>query len=167
MSKLCIHLCLILLTNSALADTQLLNTIRTAFKHAYVFEEGAFDDTAERVSYSKGEFFFKDDLYKIIIHEPLAEEYILEDSGLTVIDNEFDQKEFIPISEIQNPFIALLLLDEPNLLEAITTQTANVFKISHRDFPQPLEIILTNNRIELIKYIDQLNVTHIINFSSA
>jgi hypothetical protein len=164
MSKFIAILLLSFLTHQLHADDALLNKVKAAFQNSYVFEEGAFDDTASKVSYSKGNFRFYGNDYRIVIEEPLSEEYILNSVGLTIIDHEFNQKEFIPLEQIQNPFIALLLSAELPLLD-ITTNRANVYSISHQDFTQPVEITLFNSKVELVRYIDQLNVTHIIHFS--
>jgi len=157
----------ILLSHSLPADEKLLSKVRGAFQQSYVFEEGAFDDTASKVSYSKGNFIFNDNDYRIIIQEPLSEEYVLNSEGLTILDHEFNQEEFIPLEEIQNPFIALLLSSEFLFLDIAITNKENVYSISHADFMQPVEITLFENKVELVRYIDQLNVTHIINFSSS
>ena len=157
----------ILLSHSLPADEKLLSKVRQAFQQSYVFEEGAFDDTASRVSYSKGNFIFNDNDYRIIIQEPLSEEYVLNSEGLTILDHEFNQEEFIPLEQIQNPFIALLLSSEFLFLDIAITNKENVYSISHADFMQPVEITLFENKVELVRYIDQLNVTHIINFSSS
>ena len=167
MSKFISILFFIFLSHQLLADKMLLSKVRGAFQHSYVFEEGAFDDTASRVSYSKGNFIFNDNDYRIIIQEPLAEEYVLNSEGLTILDHEFNQEEFIPLEQIQNPFIALLLSAEPSFLEITVTNKENVYLISYRDSKQPVEITLHENKVELVRYIDQLNVTHIINFSSS
>ena len=167
MSKFISILFFIFLSHQLLADKMLLSKVRGAFQHSYVFEEGAFDDTASRVSYSKGNFIFNDNDYRIIIQEPLAEEYVLNSEGLTILDHEFNQEEFIPLEQIQNPFIALLLSAELSFLEITVTNKENVYLISHRDSKQPLEITLHENKVELVRYIDQLNVTHIVNFSSS
>ena len=148
-----------------LADETLLSKVRDAFQQSYSFEEGAFDDTASRVSYSKGNFIFNENDYRIIIEEPLSEEYVLNSEGLTILDHEFNQEEFIPLEQIQNPFIALLLSSEFLFLDIAITNKENVYSISHADFMQPVEITLFENKVELVRYIDQLNVTHIINFS--
>ena len=71
------------------------------------------------------------------------------------------------MEQIQNPFIALLLSAELSFLEITVTNKENVYLISHRDSRQPVEITLHENKVELVRYIDQLNVTHIINFSSS
>ena len=167
MSKFISILFFIFLSHQLLADELLLSKVRGAFQHSYVFEEGAFDDTASRVSYSKGNFIFNDNDYRIIIQEPLAEEYVLNSKGLTILDHEFNQEEFIPLEQIQNPFIALLLSAELSFLDISVTNKENVYSISHRDSTQPVEITLFENKVELVRYIDQLNVTHIINFSSS
>ena len=167
MSKFISILFFIFLSHQLLADKMLLSKVRGAFQHSYVFEEGAFDDTASRVSYSKGNFIFNDNDYRIIIQEPLAEEYVLNSEGLTILDHEFNQEEFIPLEQIQNPFIALLLSAELSFLEITVTNKENVYLISHRDSKQPLEITLHENKVELVRYIDQLNVSHIVNFSSS
>ena len=117
MSKFISVLFFIFLSHQLLADKMLLSKVRGAFQHSYVFEEGAFDDTASRVSYSKGNFVFNDNDYRIIIQEPASEEYVLNSEGLTILDHEFNQEEFIPLEQIQNPFIALLLADELSLLD--------------------------------------------------
>jgi hypothetical protein len=158
---------IIFLSNSLLANEMLLSKVRGAFQQSYSFEEGAFDDTASKVSYSKGNFIFNDNDYRIIIQEPLSEEYVLNSEGLTILDHEFNQEEFIPLEQIQNPFIALLLSSEFLFLDIAITNKENVYSISHADFMQPVEITLFENKVELVRYIDQLNVTHIINFSSS
>ena len=156
---------IIFLSNSLLANEMLLSKVRGAFQQSYSFEEGAFDDTASKVSYSKGNFIFNNNDYRIIIQEPLSEEYVLNSEGLTILDHEFNQEEFIPVEQIQNPFIALLLSSEFLFLDIAITNKENVYSISHADFMQPVEITLFENKVELVRYIDQLNVTHIINFS--
>jgi len=166
MSKFISIVFLIFLSHPLLANEKLLSKVRGAFQQSYVFEEGAFDDTASKVSYSKGNFIFNDNDYRIIIQEPLSEEYVLNSEGLTILDHEFNQEEFIPLEEIQNPFIALLLSSEFLFLDIAITNKENVYSISHADFMQPVEITLFENKVELVRYIDQLNVTHIINFSS-
>jgi len=155
----------ILLSHSLPADENLLSKVRQAFQQSYVFEEGAFDDTASRVSYSKGNFIFNDNDYRIIIQEPLSEEYILNSEGLTILDHEFNQEEFFPLDQIQNPFIALLLSAELSLINITISNREDVYSIDHIDFPQPVEITLFEDQVDLVRYIDQLNVTHIINFS--
>ena len=155
----------ILLSHSLPADENLLSKVRQAFQQSYVFEEGAFDDTASRVSYSKGNFIFNDNDYRIIIREPLAEEYILNSEGLTIFDHEFNQEEFLPLDQIQNPFISLLLSAELSFIDITISNRENVYSIDHIDFPQPVEITLFEDQVDLVRYIDQLNVTHIINFS--
>ena len=165
MSKFIAILLLSLFTHQSHANDALLNKVKVAFQHSYVFEEGAFDDTASRVSYSKGNFIFYGNNYRIVIEEPLSEEYILNSVGLTIIDHEFNQKEFIPLEQIQNPLIALLVSDELPLLDITATNRENVYSVSHQDFAQPVEITLFNSKVELVRYIDQLNVIHIINFS--
>ena len=167
MSKFISIVFIIFLSHPLLADEMLLSKVRGAFQQSYVFEEGAFDDTASRVSYSKGNFIFNDNDYRIIIQEPLSEEYVLNSQGLTILDYEFNQEEFIPLEQIQNPFIALLLSSEFLFLDIAITNKENVYSISHADFMQPVEITLFENKVELVRYIDQLNVTHIINFSSS
>ena len=167
MSKFISIVFLIFLSHPSLADEALLSKVRGAFQQSYSFEEGAFDDTASKVSYSKGNFIFNDNDYRIIIQEPLSEEYVLNSEGLTILDHEFNQEEFIPLEQIQNPFIALLLSSEFLFLDIATTNKENVYSISHADFMQPVEITLFENKVELVRYIDQLNVTHIINFSSS
>ena len=167
MSKFISIVFIIFLSHPLLADEMLLSKVRGAFQQSYVFEEGAFDDTASRVSYSKGNFIFNDNDYRIIIQEPLSEEYVLNSEGLTILDHEFNQEEFIPLEQIQNPFIALLLSSEFLFLDIAITNKENVYSISHADFMQPIEITLFENKVELVRYIDQLNVTHIINFSSS
>lgn len=167
MSKFISIVFLIFLSHSLLANEILLSKVRGAFQQSYSFEEGAFDDTASKVSYSKGNFIFNDNDYRIIIQEPLSEEYVLNSEGLTILDHEFDQEEFIPLEQIQNPFIALLLSSEFLFLDIAITNKENVYSISHADFMQPVEITLFENKVELVRYIDQLNVTHIINFSSS
>lgn len=165
MSKFIPVVFLTFLSYPLLADEILLSKVRGAFQQSYSFEEGAFDDTASRVSYSKGNFIFHDNDYRIIIQEPLSEEYVLNSEGLTILDHEFNQEEFIPLEQIQNPFIALLLYSEFSFLDIAITKKENVYSISHADFIQPVEITLFENKVELVRYIDQLNVTHIINFS--
>ena len=167
MSKFISIVFLIFLSHPLLANEMLLSKVRGAFQQSYSFEEGAFDDTASKVSYSKGNFIFNDNDYKIIIQEPLSEEYVLNSEGLTILDHEFNQEEFIPLEQIQNPFIALLLSSEFLYLDIAITNKENVYSISHADFMQPVEITLFENKVELVRYIDQLNVTHIINFSSS
>ena len=158
---------IIFLSHPLLANEMLLSKVRGAFQQSYSFEEGAFDDTASKVSYSKGNFIFNDNDYRIIIQEPLSEEYVLNSEGLTILDHEFNQEEFIPVEQIQNPFIALLLSSEFLFLDIAITNKENVYSISHAEFMQPVEITLFENKVELVRYIDQLNVTHIINFSSS
>ena len=165
MSKFISIVFIIFLSHPLLANEMLLSKVRGAFQQSYSFEEGAFDDTASKVSYSKGNFIFNDNDYRIIIQEPLSEEYVLNSEGLTILDHEFNQEEFIPLEQIQNPFIALLLSSEFLFLDIATTNKENVYSISHADFIQPVEITLFENKVELVRYIDQLNVTHIINFS--
>lgn len=165
MSKFISIVFIIFLSHPLLADETLLSKVRGAFQQSYSFEEGAFDDTASKVSYSKGNFIFNDNDYRIIIQEPLFEEYVLNSEGLTILDHEFNQEEFIPLDQIQNPFIALLLSSEFLFLDIAITNKENVYSISHADFIQPVEITLFENKVELVRYIDQLNVTHIINFS--
>ena len=165
MSKFISIVFILFLSHPLLANEMLLSKVRGAFQQSYSFEEGAFDDTASKVSYSKGNFIFKDNDYKIIIQEPLSEEYVLNSEGLTILDHEFNQEEFIPLEQIQNPFIALLLSSEFLFLDIAITNKENVYSISHADFMQPVEIMLFENKVELVRYIDQLNVTHIINFS--
>lgn len=155
---------IIFLSFSSLADELLLNEIKTAFQQSYEFEEAAFDDTARKVSYSKGFFSFSNSVYKIVIEEPLAEEYQLSKEGLNVIDHEFNQQDFIPIGEIDNPFISILLFDEVELSNVIITSTDNTHLIDNLNDMQPIEITLIDNKIELIRYVDHANVTHIINF---
>ena len=155
----------ILLSHSLPADENLLSKVKQAFQQSYVFEERAFDDTASRVSYSKGNFIFNDNDYRIIIQEPLAEEYILNSEGLTILDHEFNQEEFLPLDQIQNPFISLLLSAELSFIDITISNRENVYSIDHIDFPQPVEITLFEDQVDLVRYIDQLNVTHIINFS--
>ena len=167
MSKFISIVIIIFLSHPLLADEMLLSKVRGAFQQSYSFEEGAFDDTASKVSYSKGNFIFNDNDYRIIIQEPLSEEYVLNSKGLTIFDHEFNQEEFIPLEQIQNPFIALLLSSEFLFLDIAITNKENVYSISHADFMQPVEITLFENKVELVRYIDQLNVTHIINFSSS
>jgi hypothetical protein len=167
MSKFISIVFIIFLSHPLLANEMLLSKVRGAFQQSYSFEEGAFDDTASKVSYSKGNFIFNDNDYKIIIQEPLSEEYVLNSEGLTILDHEFNQEEFIPLEQIQNPFIALLLSSEFLFLDIAITNKENVYSISHADFMQPVEITLFENKVELVRYIDQLNVTHIINFSSS
>jgi hypothetical protein len=167
MSKFISILFIIFLYHPLLANEMLLSKVRGAFQQSYSFEEGAFDDTASKVSYSKGNFIFNDNDYRIIIQEPLSEEYVLNSEGLTILDHEFNQEEFIPLEQIQNPFIALLLSSEFLFLDIAITNKENVYSISHADFMQPVEITLFENKVELVRYIDQLNVTHIINFSSS
>ena len=165
MSKFISIVFIIFLSHPLLANEILLSKVRGAFQQSYSFEEGAFDDTASKVSYSKGNFIFNDNDYRIIIQEPLSEEYVLNSEGLTILDHEFNQEEFIPLEQIQNPFIALLLSSEFLFLDIAITNKENVYSISHADFMQPVEITLFENKVELVRYIDQLNVTHIINFS--
>jgi outer membrane lipoprotein-sorting protein len=165
MSKFISIVFIIFLSHPLLANEILLSKVRGAFQQSYSFEEGAFDDTASKVSYSKGNFIFNDNDYRIIIEEPLSEEYVLNSEGLTILDHEFNQEEFIPLEQIQNPFIALLLSSEFLFLDIAITNKENVYSISHTDFMQPVEITLFENKVELVRYIDQLNVTHIINFS--
>ncbi|NCX77491.1 MAG: hypothetical protein EBW94_02485 [Proteobacteria bacterium] len=167
MSKFISIVFILFLSHPLLANEMLLSKVRGAFQQSYSFEEGAFDDTASKVSYSKGNFIFNDNDYKIIIQEPLSEEYVLNSEGLTILDHEFNQEEFIPLEQIQNPFIALLLSSEFLFLDIAITNKENVYSISHADFMQPVEITLFENKVELVRYIDQLNVTHIINFSSS
>jgi hypothetical protein len=167
MSKFISIVFIIFLSHPLPANEVLLNKVRGAFQQSYSFEEGAFDDTASKVSYSKGNFIFNDNDYRIIIQEPLSEEYVLNSEGLTILDHEFNQEEFIPLEQIQNPFIALLLSSEFLFLDIAITNKENVYSISHADFMQPVEITLFENKVELVRYIDQLNVTHIINFSSS
>ena len=167
MSKFISIVFIIFLSHPLLANELLLSKVRGAFQQSYSFEEGAFDDTASRVSYSKGNFIFNNNDYRIIIEEPLSEEYVLNSEGLTILDHEFNQEEFIPLEQIQNPFIALLLSSEFLFLDIAITNKENVYSISHADFMQPVEITLFENKVELVRYIDQLNVTHIINFSSS
>ncbi len=167
MSKFISIVFIIFLSHPLLANEMLLSKVRGAFQQSYSFEEGAFDDTASKVSYSKGNFIFNDNDYRIIIQEPLSEEYVLNSEGLTILDHEFNQEEFIPLEQIQNPFIALLLSSEFLFLDIAITNKENVYSISHADFMQPVEIMLYENKVELVRYIDQLNVTHIINFSSS
>ena len=167
MSKFISIVFLIFLSHPLLANEKLLSKVRGAFQQSYSFEEGAFDDTASKVSYSKGNFIFNDNDYRIIIQEPLSEEYVLNSQGLTILDYEFNQEEFIPLEQIQNPFIALLLSSEFLFLDIAISNKENVYSISHADFMQPVEITLFENKVELVRYIDQLNVTHIINFSSS
>ena len=167
MSKFISIVFIIFLSHPLLANEMLLSKVRGAFQQSYSFEEGAFDDTASKVSYSKGNFIFNDNDYRIIIQEPLSEEYVLNSEGLTILDHEFNQEEFIPLEQIQNPFIALLLSSEFLFLDIAITNKENVYSISHVDFMQPVEITLFENKVELVRYIDQLNVTHIINFSSS
>jgi outer membrane lipoprotein-sorting protein len=167
MSNFISILFIIFLSNSLLANEMLLSKVRGAFQQSYSFEEGAFDDTASKVSYSKGNFIFNDNDFRIIIQEPLSEEYVLNSEGLTILDHEFNQEEFIPLEQIQNPFIALLLSSEFLFLDIAITNKENVYSISHAEFMQPVEITLFENKVELVRYIDQLNVTHIINFSSS
>jgi hypothetical protein len=69
------------------------------------------------------------------------------------------------LEQIQNPFIALLLSSEFLFLDIAITNKENVYSISHADFMQPVEITLFENKVELVRYVDQLNVIHIINFS--
>jgi hypothetical protein len=165
MSKFISIVFIIFLSHPLLANEILLSKVRGAFQQSYSFEEGAFDDTASKVSYSKGNFIFNNNDYRIIIQEPLSEEYVLNSEGLTILDHEFNQEEFIPLEQIQNPFIALLLSSEFLFLDIAITNKENVYSISHADFMQPVEITLFENKVELVRYIDQLNVTHIINFS--
>lgn len=167
MSKFISIVFIIFLSHPLPANEVLLNKVRGAFQQSYSFEEGAFDDTASKVSYSKGNFIFNDNDFRIIIEEPLSEEYVLNSEGLTILDHEFNQEEFIPLEQIQNPFIALLLSSEFLFLDIAITNKENVYSISHADFMQPVEITLFENKVELVRYIDQLNVTHIINFSSS
>jgi len=167
MSKFISIVFIIFLSHPLLANEMLLSKVRGAFQQSYSFEEGAFDDTASKVSYSKGNFIFNNNDYRIIIEEPLSEEYVLNSEGLTILDHEFNQEEFIPLEQIQNPFIALLLSSEFLFLDIAITNKENVYSISHADFMQPVEITLFENKVELVRYIDQLNVTHIINFSSS
>jgi len=167
MSKFISIVFIIFLSHPLLANEMLLSKVRGAFQQSYSFEEGAFDDTASKVSYSKGNFIFNDNDYRIIIQEPLSEEYVLNSEGLTILDHEFNQEEFIPLEQIQNPFIALLLSSEFLFLDIAISNKENVYSISHADFMQPVEITLFENKVELVRYIDQLNVTHIINFSSS
>ena len=167
MSKFISIVFIIFLSHPLPANEMLLSKVRGAFQQSYSFEEGAFDDTASKVSYSKGNFIFNDNDYRIIIQEPLSEEYVLNSQGLTILDHEFNQEEFIPLEQIQNPFIALLLSSEFLFLDIAITNKENVYSISHADFMQPVEITLFENKVELVRYIDQLNVTHIINFSSS
>lgn len=167
MSKFISIVFIIFLSHPLLANEMLLSKVRGAFQQSYSFEEGAFDDTASKVSYSKGNFIFNDNDYRIIIQEPLSEEYVLNSEGLTILDHEFNQEEFIPLEQIQNPFIALLLSSEFLFLDIAITNKENVYSISHADFMQPVEITLFENKVELVRYVDQLNVTHIINFSSS
>ena len=167
MSKFISIVFIIFLSHPLLANEMLLSKVRGAFQQSYSFEEGAFDDTASKVSYSKGNFIFNDNDYRIIIQEPLSEEYVLNSEGLTILDHEFNQEEFIPLEQIQNPFIALLLSTEFLFLDIAITNKENVYSISHADFMQPVEITLFENKVELVRYVDQLNVTHIINFSSS
>ena len=167
MSKFISIVFIIFLSHPLLANEMLLSKVRGAFQQSYSFEEGAFDDTASKVSYSKGNFIFNDNDFRIIIQEPLSEEYVLNSEGLTILDHEFNQEEFIPLEQIQNPFIALLLSSEFLFLDIAITNKENVYSISHADFMQPVEITLFENKVELVRYIDQLNVTHIINFSSS
>lgn len=167
MSKFISIVFIIFLSHPLLANEMLLSKVRGAFQQSYSFEEGAFDDTASKVSYSKGNFIFNDNDYRIIIQEPLFEEYVLNSEGLTILDHEFNQEEFIPLEQIQNPFIALLLSSEFLFLDIAITNKENVYSISHADFIQPVEITLFENKVELVRYVDQLNVTHIINFSSS
>ncbi|MDA1056672.1 MAG: hypothetical protein O3A58_02435 [Proteobacteria bacterium] len=165
MSKFISIVFILFLSHPLLANEMLLSKVRGAFQQSYSFEEGAFDDTASKVSYSKGNFIFNNNDYRIIIQEPLSEEYVLNSEGLTILDHEFNQEEFIPLEQIQNPFIALLLSSEFLFLDIAITNKENVYSISHADFMQPVEITLFENKVELVRYIDQLNVTHIINFS--
>lgn len=165
MSKFISIVFILFLSHPLLANEILLSKVRGAFQQSYSFEEGAFDDTASKVSYSKGNFIFNNNDYRIIIQEPLSEEYVLNSEGLTILDHEFNQEEFIPLEQIQNPFIALLLSSEFLFLDIAITNKENVYSISHADFMQPVEITLFENKVELVRYIDQLNVTHIINFS--
>ena len=165
MSKFISIVFIIFLSHPLLANEMLLSKVRGAFQQSYSFEEGAFDDTASKVSYSKGIFIFNDNDYRIIIQEPLSEEYVLNSDGLTILDHEFNQEEFIPLEQIQNPFIALLLSSEFLFLDIAITNKENVYSISHSDFMQPVEITLLENKVELVRYVDQLNVMHIINFS--
>jgi len=165
MSKFISIVFIIFLSHPLLANEMLLSKVRGAFQQSYSFEEGAFDDTASKVSYSKGNFIFNNNDFRIIIEEPLSEEYVLNSEGLTILDHEFNQEEFIPLEQIQNPFIALLLSSEFLFLDIAITNKENVYSISHTDFMQPVEITLFENKVELVRYIDQLNVTHIINFS--
>jgi outer membrane lipoprotein-sorting protein len=165
MSKFISIVFIIFLSHPLLANEMLLSKVRGAFQQSYSFEEGAFDDTASKVSYSKGNFIFNDNDFRIIIEEPLSEEYVLNSEGLTILDHEFNQEEFIPLEQIQNPFIALLLSSEFLFLDIAITNKENVYSISHSDFMQPVEITLFENKVELVRYVDQLNVMHIINFS--
>ena len=165
MSKFISIVFILFLSHPLLANEMLLSKVRGAFQQSYSFEEGAFDDTASKVSYSKGNFIFNNNDYRIIIQEPLSEEYVLNSEGLTILDHEFNQEEFIPLEQIQNPFIALLLSSEFLFLDIAISNKENVYSISHADFMQPVEITLFENKVELVRYIDQLNVTHIINFS--
>ncbi|MDA0900377.1 MAG: hypothetical protein O3B35_05040 [Proteobacteria bacterium] len=165
MSKFISIVFILFLSHPLLANEMLLSKVRGAFQQSYSFEEGAFDDTASKVSYSKGNFIFNNNDYRIIIQEPLSEEYVLNSEGLTILDHEFNHEEFIPLEQNQNPFIALLLSSEFLFLDIAITNKENVYSISHADFMQPVEITLFENKVELVRYIDQLNVTHIINFS--
>lgn len=149
------------------ADELMLNKIKTAFQKNYDFEEGAFDNTASKVSYSKGQFIFVNNSYIIKVDEPLSEEYILTTNGLEIIDHEFNQTDFFPLDEIQNPFIAILLSDQISFKEAEVEMDQNIYTIRHEDFLNPIEVTLLDDRVILLRYLDQMSITHIINFSSS
>ena len=158
---------LIFQINLISADEDLLYKIRTAFQKNYDYEEGAFDDTASKVSYSKGQFIFLNNSYIIKVDEPLSEEYILTKNGLEIIDHEFNQTDFFPLDEIQNPFVAILLSDQKSFQEAQVEINQNIYTIRHEDFLNPIEVTLLDDRVILLRYLDQMSITHIINFSSS
>jgi hypothetical protein len=86
---------------------------------------------------------------------------------LEIIDHEFNQTDFFPLDEIQNPFIAILLSDQISFKEAEVEMDQNIYTIWHEDFLNPIEVTLLDDRVILLRYLDQMSITHIINFSSS
>ena len=168
MNKFYLIIFLGIFTYSLSANSETLKNLQSAFQTTYIFEEAAFDDTSKKVSYSSGNFSYSNSAYKILVEEPFMETYILTETCLRIIDNEFNQEEFLPTKDINNPFLSLLFANNTETVnKIIISNVNNNYIIKHLDFENPIELTLIENKIYLIKYIDHLNIMHIINFSES
>tara|TARA_Y100000385_G_scaffold211135_1_gene219098 strand:- start:1493 stop:2005 length:513 start_codon:yes stop_codon:yes gene_type:complete len=139
-----------------------LELLNTELKKNYSFVERSLNQSDLKIETSTGKIFFDQAGITVNVLTPFEENYRVENGNLEIHDLFLDQKQIVAIDDVNNFFLNFLLngVDdsaEEYLINQIDDATIQIISINRSHL---LTFFFTDNKLNLIRYMDSLGVEH-------